>query len=82
MFDLYKNQVVGFYYQNVWKTPVEEWHFNVSENFFEQSGSYLGFECNFLFFANALFWASGDNLGLKFPANSCKRVGPEEAKAL
>ena len=30
MFDLYKNQVVGFYYQNVWKTPVEEWHFNVS----------------------------------------------------
>ena len=20
-------QVVGFYYQNVWKTPVEEWHF-------------------------------------------------------
>ena len=26
MFDLYRNQVVGFYYQNVWKTPVEERH--------------------------------------------------------
>ena len=25
-------------------------------------------------FENALFWASGDNLGLKCPANSCKRV--------
>ena len=28
MFDLCRNQVVGFYYQNVWKTPVEEWHFS------------------------------------------------------
>ena len=30
-------------------------------------GLYLGF-------ANALFWASGDNLGLTCPANSCKQV--------
>ena len=28
----------------------------------------------FPFFANALFWASGHNLGLKHPANSCKGV--------
>ena len=27
MFDLCRNQVVGFYWQNVSKTPVEEWHF-------------------------------------------------------
>ena len=27
-----------------------------------------------LFFGNALFWASGDNLGLKCPANFCKGV--------
>ena len=27
MFDLCRNKVVGFYYQNVWKTPVKEWHF-------------------------------------------------------
>ena len=27
MFHLCRNQVVGFYLQNVWKTPVEEWHF-------------------------------------------------------
>ena len=27
MFHLCRNQVVGFYYQNVWKTFVEEWHF-------------------------------------------------------
>ena len=27
MFHLRINQVVGFYYQNVWKTPVEEGHF-------------------------------------------------------
>ena len=27
MFHLWINQVVGFYLQNVWKTPVEEWHF-------------------------------------------------------
>ena len=27
MFQLRINQVVGFYMQNVWKTPVEEWHF-------------------------------------------------------
>ena len=27
MFHLWINQVVGFYWQNVWKTPVEEWHF-------------------------------------------------------
>ena len=26
------------------------------------------------FFANALFWAWGDNLGLKHPINSCKWV--------
>ena len=26
------------------------------------------------FFANALFWAKGDNLDLKHPANSCKQV--------
>ena len=26
------------------------------------------------FFANALFWAYCDNLGLKRPSNSCKRV--------
>ena len=25
-------------------------------------------------FANALFWALGDNLGLKHPVNSCNRV--------
>ena len=29
MFHLSLNQVVGFYQQNVWKTPVEEWHFKV-----------------------------------------------------
>ena len=29
MFDLdVRNQVVGFYYQNVWKIPVEEWQFS------------------------------------------------------
>ena len=28
MFDLCRNQVVGFYYQNVWKTAMEEWHFS------------------------------------------------------
>ena len=27
MFHLWIDQVVGFYYQNVWKTPVEEWCF-------------------------------------------------------
>ena len=27
MFHLRMNQVVGFYKQNVWKIPVEEWHF-------------------------------------------------------
>ena len=27
MFHLRTNQVVDFYQQNVWKTPVEEWHF-------------------------------------------------------
>ena len=27
-----------------------------------------------LIFANALFWASGDNLGLKHTVNSCKPV--------
>ena len=26
MFHLRMNQVVGFYKQNVWKIPVEEWH--------------------------------------------------------
>ena len=26
MFCLYKNQAVGFHQQNVWKSPVEEWH--------------------------------------------------------
>ena len=26
MFNFFRNHVVGFYYQNVWKTPVEEWH--------------------------------------------------------
>ena len=31
------------------------------------TGLYLGFECDFLFFANALFWASGDNLVLRCP---------------
>ena len=36
------------------------------------TGLYLGFECNFCFFANVLFWESGDNLGLKRSANSCK----------
>ena len=25
-------------------------------------------------FANALFWASGDNVGLNSPTNSCNRV--------
>ena len=25
MFQLCINQVIGFYYQNVWKTPVEEY---------------------------------------------------------
>ena len=28
------NQVVGFYLQNVWKTPVEEWHQSCCENNF------------------------------------------------
>ena len=27
-----------------------------------------------LFFANALFWASGHDLGLKQPENSCKQI--------
>ena len=27
MFHLRINKLVGFYKQNVWKTPVEEWHF-------------------------------------------------------
>ena len=27
MFHLCRNQVIGFYLQNLWKTPVEEWHF-------------------------------------------------------
>ena len=27
MFHWCRNQVVGFYKQNVWKTPVEEWYF-------------------------------------------------------
>ena len=27
MFHLWKNQMVGFYKQNVWKKPVEQWHF-------------------------------------------------------
>ena len=27
-----------------------------------------------LFFTNTLFWVSGDNMGLKDPANSCKQV--------
>ena len=27
-----------------------------------------------VFFAKDLFWTSGDNLGLKYPAKSCKRV--------
>ena len=27
MFHLWKSHVDGFYEQNVWKTPVEEWHF-------------------------------------------------------
>ena len=26
------------------------------------------------FFVNALFWAPGDNLGLKHPTNSCKQA--------
>ena len=38
-----------------------------------------------LFFANALFWVSGDNLGLKHPTNSSKWVtfswGSKETKA-
>ena len=28
----------------------------------------------FSFFANALIWVPGDNVGLKHPANSCKQV--------
>ena len=28
MFDLYRNQVVGFYSQNFWERPVEEWYFH------------------------------------------------------
>ena len=27
MFHLQADQIVGFYKQNFWKTPVEEWHF-------------------------------------------------------
>ena len=27
MSHLFGNQVVDFYYQNVWETPLEEWHF-------------------------------------------------------
>ena len=27
MFHLCRNQKVGFYQENVWKTPVDEWHF-------------------------------------------------------
>ena len=34
---------------------------------YNSSGPCLGFEWNFRFFANALFWASTDNLGLKRP---------------
>ena len=26
------------------------------------------------FFENALFWVSGDNLGLKHPASSCQQI--------
>ena len=45
----------------------------------DKSGSFLGFECNFHFFANTQFWVSGDSLGLNHPGNSW---GPEEAKVL
>ena len=38
------------------------------------SGLYQGFECNFRFLQNALFWAPDDNLGPKDPANSFKQV--------
>ena len=35
------------------------------------------------FFANALFWASGDNLDLKLPTKSYRYSwGPEKAKAV
>ena len=27
MYHVWISQVVGFYWQNIWKTPVEEWHF-------------------------------------------------------
>ena len=37
------------------------------------SGPYLGCECNFRFL-QITYWAPGDNLGLKRPANSCKLV--------
>ena len=40
----------------------------------EPSGLDRGFECNFHFFANALFWASGDSMGLEHSANFCKQV--------
>ena len=39
MFQLRINQVVGLYYQNIWKTPVEDWHFYSSQMFFKPFGS-------------------------------------------
>ena len=39
------------------------------------TGSNLGSECNYRFLQIPFFWASGGNLGLKGPANSCKQVG-------
>ena len=29
MFYLFRNQLVCFYYQNVWKAPVKKWHFKL-----------------------------------------------------
>ena len=39
------------------------------------TGSNLESECNYRFLQIPFFWASGGNLGLKGPANSCKQVG-------
>ena len=48
--------------------------YELAPKIIKESGSYLGFECNFDFVAHVLFWASGDNLGLKHLASSCKQA--------
>ena len=48
--------------------------YELAPKIIKESGSYLGFEYNFDFVAHVLFWASGDNLGLKHLASSCKQA--------